>query len=274
MILTKKVEITFNPKNMKHYREQGIEVKYGEKYMMPVEFLPKYCGYKIMAKCENCGSKKEITMQKYSTNKDRGGKYYCKSCNNITFKESMLEKYGVDNPSKNEGSIKKRKKTCSEKYGNEYYISSDIHTNKLKIIFDNKYGGHPMKLDEFKFKSVDRILETKLKRGLIINDNHLSEWQSYRKKVRKITERNRKILMEKWDGYDYYDGEYIADNFSYKHTDPEFPTLDHKISILYGFQNKIPAKEIAGIDNICMTKKSHNSSKSGLTEEDYRTIIF
>ena len=70
---------------------------------------------------------------------------------------------------------------------------------------------------------------------------------------------------------DYYDGEYIGDNFTYKHTDSEYPTLDHKTSILHGFKNKIPAKEIAGINNICMTKKGNNSSKGHLTEEDYQS---
>ena len=34
-------------------------------------------------------------MQKYSQNKERNGIYTCKSCNNITYKHSMLEKYGL-----------------------------------------------------------------------------------------------------------------------------------------------------------------------------------
>jgi len=269
MILTKEVQITGNPKNMKHYQEQGIEVKYGQKYMMPVKYLPKYCGYKIEAQCENCGDKKELPMQKYSNNKDRGGKYYCKACNNITLKKSMLEKYGVDNASKNPESIEKRKQTCLEKYGNEYYVATDESRVKVKETLIERYGGHHMKLDEFKFKSIDKSLKTKLERGLIVADEYLTEWDIYRKKVRKLTERNRIILMERWDGTDYYDGKYIKDNFTYKHTDGEYPTLDHKISILHGFQNKMPAKYIAGTDNLCITKKSHNSSKGSGIEDDF-----
>jgi len=273
MILTKEVEITFNPKNMKHFREQGIEVEYGKKVMMPVKYLMKYCKYKIDAQCDSCGSiTKNLSMLKYSKNKDRSGTYNCKSCNNITAKKTMLDKYGVDNPSKCEEVVEKRKKTCLEKYGSEYYVDSDQHKEQLKGTLNERYGGHYMKLEEFNSKIIEKGLITKMERGLIIPDEQLTEWDIYRKRVRKLTERNRKILMENWDGNDYYDGEYIANNFSYKHTDREYPTLDHKVSIIHGFQNNISEEEISSLSNLCMTKKRHNSSKSFLTEESYSTM--
>jgi hypothetical protein len=86
-----------------------------------------------------------------------------------------------------------------------------------------------------------------------------------------LTERNRKFLLEKWDGIDYYDGEYIKDNFNLSHTDPLFPTLDHKISIIYGFKNDIPLEDISKIENLCMTKRKINSSKSHNIESDFIT---
>jgi hypothetical protein len=45
----------------------------------------------------------------------------------------------------------------------------------------------------------------------------------------------KKDLLENWDGYDYYDGEYIKDNFCLYSNDKNYPTMDHKISCYYGF---------------------------------------
>jgi hypothetical protein len=207
-------------------------------------------------------------MQKYHQNWDRSNSYNCKACNNITLKKSMLEKYGYDNPSLVTEFVEKRKKTCLEKYENEYVINSEHSKEKREITFSERYGGHPMKTN-IKYKGVEKSNNTKLERGLIVPNNLLNEWLIYRKIVRKITDRNRKFIFENWSGLDYYDGEYIKDNFNKKHTDYDYPTIDHKISIIYGFKNNIPPEEIANLFNLCVTKKGINSSKSFLKEDDY-----
>jgi hypothetical protein len=61
----------------------------------------------------------------------------------------------------------------------------------------------------------------------IINDSYLF----YRNEVRRFTNRNKKELFENWNGYDYYDNEFIGNNFVYVHTNRLYPTIDHKISI-------------------------------------------
>jgi hypothetical protein len=269
MILTKTLLIRINNKNIENYRNQGIDVVYGEIYDMDVKYVSRYSKYKILVKCETCGVEKELPMQKYHQNWERSESYNCKACNNITYKKSMLEKYGYDNPAKMESSIKKRKETCLEKYGNEYVVNSDYSKEKTKIIFDEKYDGHPMRNIEIKNKIIKKGKITKIERGLSIPDEQLTEWELYRRIVRNITNRNKKKLMENWDGFDYYDGEYIKDNFNIKHTDYDFPTMDHKISIIYGFKNNIPPEDIGDISNLCITKKGINSSKSFLTEDTY-----
>ena len=269
MILTKTLLIRINNKNIEHYRSQGIDVIYGKLYDMDVKYVSRYSKYKILVKCETCGAEKELPMQKYHQNCERSESYNCKACNNITYKKSMLEKYGYDNPAKIESSIKKRKETCLEKYGNEYVVISDYSKEKTKIIFDEKYDGHPMRNKEIKNKIIKKGKITKIKRGLVIPDEELTEWELYRRIVRNITNSNKKKLIEDWNGFDYYDGEYIKENFDVKHTDYDFPTIDHKISIIYGFKNNIPPEEIGDLSNLCMTKKGINSSKSFLTEEDY-----
>ena len=268
MILTKSIMVLINNKNIEHYKTKNIEVVYGKVYEMEVSLLPRYSKYKILAKCETCGAEKELPMQKYHQNWDRSNSYNCKACNNITLKKSMLEKYGYDNPSLVTEFVEKRKKTCLEKYENEYVINSEHSKEKREITFSERYGGHPMKTD-IKYKGVEKSNNTKLERGLIVPNNLLNEWLIYRKLVRKITDRNRKFIFENWSGLDYYDGEYIKDNFNKKHTDYDYPTIDHKISIIYGFKNNIPPEEIANLFNLCVTKKGINSSKSFLKEDDY-----
>lgn len=269
MILTKTLLVRINNKNIEHYRSQGIDVVYGELYDIDVKYVSRYSKHRILAKCDTCGAEKELPMQKYHQNWDRSGSYNCKACNNVTYRKSMLEKYGYDNPAKIESSIKKRKETCLEKYGNEYVVISDYSKEKTKIIFDEKYDGHPMRNMEIKNKIIEKSKISKVERGLVVPDEELTEWELYRRIVRKITNRNRIKVMEDWNGFDYYDGEYIKENFELKHTDYGYPTVDHKISIIYGFKNNIPPEEIGDISNLCITKKGINSSKSFLTEEDY-----
>lgn len=271
MIITKEINIKINNKNILHFKNIGFDFIYGQIINISTEFLPKYSKYRIEVKCESCSNIVELSMQKYSKNKDRGGTYNCKSCNNITFRRSMNEKYGVDNPSKNQKSNDKRKITCLEKYGNEYIINSNYSKEKRIETCNKKYGvDHHMKNELIKYSVSKKSVDTKKENGIIIKDEELSKWNLYRRNVRKLTERNRKILFENWDGLDYYDNEYIKNNFVYKHTDILFPSIDHKISIIYGFLNNISAEEISNLKNLCITKKKNNSSKGHLTEEEFK----
>ena len=271
MILTKKIRVFMNNKNIEHYRSFGLELKYGKVYEVLIEYVPKYSKYKVLVRCESCGSENEISIQKYSQNKERSGTYNCKSCNNITYKKSMIEKYGKDNPANIESCIEKRKITCLEKYGSEYIISSDYSKNKTLKTLNERYGGHQSKVKDIMYKITSKGKVTKIKKGYMIPDDKLNDWELYRRNVRRITERNRSCLLETWDGLDYYDNEYIKDNFNLKHTDINYPTLDHKISIIYGFKNNIEPNKIASLENICMTKRTNNSSKSHLNEGEYKT---
>ncbi len=270
MILTDKVKVKINNKNIDHFLSQNLEVVYGGIYDMEVRFLPKYSKYKILAKCNSCGNEKDLSMQKYTMNMERHNTYNCKSCNNITYRKSMIIKYGEDNPSKIYSCNEKRKKTCKERYGSEYIISSQYSKDKTKQTLFDRYGGHQSRVKEIIDRIVNIGIETKIKRGIIVPENELTEWLLYRRLVRKFTERNRNKLLQDWDGLDYYDGEYIKDNFNLKFIDLCYPTLDHKLSLFNGFKNKISVDEISGIDNLCITKRKINSSKSHLNEYDYK----
>ncbi len=40
-----------------------------------------------------------------------------------------------------------------------------------------------------------------------------------------------------------------------------YPSIDHKISLFYGFENNMNPEEIGSIDNLCITKRYINSIK-------------
>jgi hypothetical protein len=69
-------------------------------------------------------------------------------------------------------------------------------------------------------------------------------------------------LLESWDGYDFYDGEYIKNNFQLHYFDNKYPTIDHKISIYDGFISGISPVEISNIKNLCFTKRITNIIKN------------
>lgn len=140
-------------------------------------------------------------------------------------------------------SVRERiRKTSLEKYGTEYYFQS-------KEFLEN---------DEFKLKAKN----TRIKNGHIVDDINLEPFLLYKRDCRRVTYRFKKILFENWDGYDYYDNEYIKDNLNLNNTNPSYPTIDHKTSILHGFINGIDVEVIGNINNLCITKRSINCSKS------------
>lgn len=86
----------------------------------------------------------------------------------------------------------------------------------------------------------------------------------YRNEVRRLTKKSAKELFKNWDGKDFYDNEIISNNVDLPHNDPSSPTIDHKLSIYYGYKNSILPSEISDISNLCITKRSINSSKREL----------
>lgn len=87
------------------------------------------------------------------------------------------------------------------------------------------------------------------------------DFEIYRNVIRKLTYKYKKELFNNWDGYDYYDGEYIKEYLSLHNTNKKYPTIDHKMSLYYGFNNNIPPYIIGNIENLCITKRTINSSK-------------
>lgn len=275
MILTKEVEITINSANFKHFKSLGYEnLKNRNKIIVPVEHLNKGSHSIIKVKCDFCGKEKELIYRYYNkekpyacskcggfnlieTNLNKfGAEYYSQT---VEFKENCkktcMEKYGVDNVSKVESVKKKRKNTMLDKYKSEFYFSSvDFYKKYEKTSMLNYGTPHPMMSDKMK----------KIKEKYYIENGYnilTDEFDIYKRKIYRLTYKIKKELLESWDGYDYYDKEYIRNNFSLPYHDKNYPTIDHKISIFDGFKNKIEPEKIADKTNLCFTKRNLNSKK-------------
>lgn len=156
--------------------------------------------------------------------------------------KTNLTKYGVINPFQSEKCKDKIKQTNIEKYGCEY----------------------PMQNDDIKNLSLrNRLLIDKPLKSINL------EYETYKNDVRRLTNRNKNKLFEKWDGYDFYDGEYIKNYQNLDSNDRKYPTVDHKISKYHGYLNKIQPEIISNIDNLCITKRTINSHKNFKTEEQF-----
>lgn len=226
-------------------------------------------------------------------------------------KKSLIDKFGVDSYSKTDEFKKimsnfnlshqtylkeKRESTCLEKYG--YKSILEIPGIKEKGMFE-KYGhtysfhipeirekiqninikkyGH---ISPFGNKEVQKKLKEKFTYEFLNKESKfygnlyfINEYKLYKRKVQYHTYKIKEKLFSEWNGRDYYDDEYIKENFVLNKNDSRFPTIDHKKSSFYGFLNNIDPLEISKIDNLCVTKRINNILKSILNEEDFKMKI-
>lgn len=186
----------------------------------------------------------------------------------IKIGDTLEQNYGVRHALQDKNTLEKAQNTMEKKYGVKNALKNDELLEKSKQTCFKNNGSHfPMQSDIIK----QNTKETRIKNGLQIPDALLSDWALYKKKVIYETRKFKKQLLEQWDGNDFYDGEYIKNNFTlFKCRSKEYPSIDHKISIYYGFMNKISEKIIGNINNLCVTKTEINISKGELCSEHYK----
>ncbi len=300
MILSKTIKVKISSSNFKHFKLFGYDLKVGCEIEIPVEHLSKGSHTLIHVKCDICKKERDIPYRQYleSSNYD---KYCCsQKCayfkNKLTklekygnenyydkekSKQTCLEKYGVEYSLQSSEIKEKGKITCLEKFGTESHNSSNIIKDKKKISYLEKYGvENPSQSKIVKEKKIQTCLkhfgseyypqskECKEKYiqdyiekyGISPNERNL-QFNCYKNKVVNLTNKIKNKLLENWDGCDFYDNEYIKDNFKLDSNDKNYPTIDHKISVYYGFTNNISPEEISKIENLCLTKRSLNSKK-------------
>ena len=290
MIVSKVVDLKIGNLNFIRYKELGyIFNGVGDTIKVKIEDLSYGSKAKILCKCDNCGKEKEIQFKAYLNHLKLHNIYTCYKCCYVKISKTNLERYGKENTFQVEEFKDKSKETMMFNHGVEHPMYSDIiketlyntnenrygvkvysQTAKFKIqskeTFNKKYGvDHPSQLESFQEKN----RKTRIDNNIQTPDELIEPFDLYRKKVDLLTNRHTKKLYEEWDGYDYYDGEYIKIYMS-GNNHALIPSVDHKISVFYGFSNNIPIEEISQFSNLCITKMSINSRKRHLTEEQFR----
>ena len=117
MILSREINVKITESNYNYYDDLGYDVYISEEIVIPVELLPKGSHYKIKCKCDSCGVEKEVIYKNYLKYGNNWGEYYCRKCSEVKRKETLRKNFGVDYPIQNEKVLQKMKKTLVEKYG-------------------------------------------------------------------------------------------------------------------------------------------------------------
>ena len=184
-------------------------------------------------------------------------------------KNACLEKYNVDNPGKSEIIKQKMKDTCLREHGVEYSLNRKDVIEKRRQTNLGLYGVENVFQNQEIKEKIRKIL---IQRGYKIDQKDYTEFENYYKRCVSLTKINirKSTFNQDWDGNDYYDNEYIKNNYTlYESNNENYPNIDHKISIVYGFLNNISVNEISSINNLCFTKRKHNASKNAKIEEDF-----
>jgi len=208
-------------------------------------------------------------------------------------RKTCLQRYGVDNPSKIPGVVLKLKNKDSavllrsslgmiEKWKDS--TQRGIFINNRNTTIKNRYGvDNVFKLPAIKDKAKETIYKkygvyniaySNYKRVVMVAQGHWlpkearSDFANYKLAVQQETRRWARVLVEDWMlfmGVCYYTREKL-------HLDQgrgKQPSIDHKISVLYGYQNNIPPENIGHVDNLCVCSVSINAIKNYRTEEEF-----
>jgi len=255
---------SFEVRDRKHL---SIHISHSHKNMTSKTYYDEFLkvdGEDICANCDNIVKFENLNLGYLNKKKEK--KFCSISCAKLSTivnqkqKDTCMKKYGSStfrNPEKN-------KTTCLERYGVENVLCKGTYFSKKRDdIVKNKYGVYNV------FQSVevrDKIREKRNKSGDWIdytNDKYSTYKEFYRVSWNYYKSIKSKFL-ETWDGYDFYDGEYIKDNFLLDSNDGDYPSIDHKISIRECFYLEKSPIETSDYDNLCVTKRRLNSSKKNI----------
>jgi len=256
------VENSMHNNNIKEKIKDTIKEKYGVEYFIQSK---EFKNAAKKTKKEKYDNENFINIDQIKkTKKEKYGyEYYNNRDKSI---ETNLEKYGVENVSQSEKIKEKKKETSIKNYGVDHPLKTFEIMEKLRNTnIDNLSVPYPTMSKVV----TDKILKTNIKNGRTIKMEDTEDFYKYYLLVCKYTRINKIHLLNNWDGNDYYTSEYILENFKLNSNDKKYPTIDHKKSIKYGFDNKISPEEISQIDNLCITTRSNNSSKGEKTETNF-----
>lgn len=139
IVIKENITVRWHTNNRKHYESIGFRfTKWNDNFNVVNTQLPRGSHIKIIAVCDNCGKRKEISFKTYNTIVDKSNKYLCKHCSSRTTEEEV------------ENFIKEN---TSFKYIGMYYINDGSHNRcwvsvecskhgKIDMLFQSIRGGY------------------------------------------------------------------------------------------------------------------------------------
>lgn len=161
--MNKKVSVKISSSNYKWYKDKGYEVCNGKIIEINIEDITKSSSVILDVKCDECGNINALMHNRYINNIAKNKKYFCKKCGIKNAGKTNIIKYGSKSPLTDKKIIEKTKETMINKFGVDNISKADyikeersksmkINTNKYNEIINNKYGSNVSKLDWIKEK--------------------------------------------------------------------------------------------------------------------------
>jgi len=135
--------------------------KWCGKEFHPTSVRDVYCEGPHYDNCIVCGKQFEIDVRRFSEKKTCSDKCrYLSAQNNRdneaiheNLKQTLRERYGVDNPMQIPGVKDKMKSTCLDRYGHEWYTQTEQYAKEVEETCKKKYGvDHHLKAAEVRSK--------------------------------------------------------------------------------------------------------------------------
>jgi hypothetical protein len=285
MILQEYADIKINSRNFDYYRNIITNIKNNMIYTIHISNLFEGSHTKVLVSCDICKTPLIKEYRNYLTSYKKFNLYCCSpKCAQIKNKMTNLERYGVENVFESDVIKQKITETNFKKYGVFFPSQSkEIRYKMIETLLKNYGVENPMDSEIIKeriyntnlskygnriYNASEIAKDLRIKNNRQIPDSQRSEFELYQRKTRGITNNFKNILYENWNGFDYYDNEFIKNNnINYKFYNKNYPTIDHKISIYYGFINNISPEIIGNLENLCITKRGINSKKNNKNED-------
>lgn len=161
LVKNKTVKMNWHPGNKKYYIEKGyLFTKMGDSFDVKVEDLPDNSHVYVDVECDFCGRIIKVKFQNYHYRGKLSDGYACKKCVHLKARNSVINKYGVENIFQDELTKEKIKKSNMEKYGVKYYSQTESCKEKIKKHSFEKYGvANYLQTEESKEKARNTSLE-------------------------------------------------------------------------------------------------------------------
>lgn len=176
-------------------------------------------------------------------------------------KSTMIEKYGVEHSFHSDAIKQKALNTWIKKYGVDNPFKSSNIKEKIKQVLKDRYGVDNSANVNPEIR-VNKGIKTKIERGWVIPDEFLSDYQIYRKKVKRLTETT----------YKTYKNIINPNNLERVTNGKNGFQLDHKYSIIEGFLNNVEPEIISHHRNLQMIEWGSNRAKSKRCDIDLEQL--